>query len=191
MTMEALTIRDARVEDAPRLLEIYAHYVRHTAITFEYDVPSLEEFAGRMRCTRTRYPYLVIEADGIVQGYAYAGAFVGRAAYDWSCETTIYLDANAKRRGMGRALYEALAQRLRAMGVLNLYACIGYPEAEDEYLTRNSADFHAHMGFVQVGRFHRCGYKFGRWYDMIWMEKMIGAHSDRQPPVRFGGEVIR
>ena len=191
MTMEALTIRDARVEDAPRLLEIYAHYVRHTAITFEYDVPSLEEFAGRMRRTRTRYPYLVIEADGIVQGYAYAGAFVGRAAYDWSCETTIYLDANAKRRGMGRALYEALAQRLRAMGVLNLYACIGYPEAEDEYLTRNSADFHAHMGFVQVGRFHRCGYKFGRWYDMIWMEKMIGAHSDRQPPVRFGGEVIR
>ena len=86
--------------------------------------------------------------------------------------------------GMGRALYEALADRLQAMGILNLYACIGYPQVEDEYLTRNSARFHEHLGFALVGTFHNCGYKFGRWYDMVWMEKIIGEHRPDQPPVQ-------
>ena len=69
------------------------------------------------------------------------------------------------------------------MGILNLYACIGYPEQDDAYLTGNSAAFHAHLGFCRVGEFHRCGYKFGRWYHMIWMEKIIGTHRAPQPPV--------
>lgn len=170
-------IRNASIEDAERILEIYAYYVKNTAITFEYDVPTLEEFQDRIKNIRKRYPYLVIERDGIIQGYAYAGTFVGRAAYDWSCETTIYLDHNAQKRGMGRKIYEALEDRLRQMGILNLYACIGYPEQEDEYLNRNSADFHAHLGFKKAGEFHKCGYKFGRWYNMIWMEKIIGEHQ--------------
>ena len=145
--MQDITIRNASLADAPRILEIYAWYVEHTVITFEYDVPSLEEFEGRMRRTMQKYPYLVIERDGRVEGYTYAGPFVGRAAYDWACELTIYLDHDARKHGMGRALYEALADRLQAMGILNLYACIGYPQAEDEYLTRNSARFHEHLGF--------------------------------------------
>lgn len=131
-----------------------------------------------------RYPYLVAEQGGKIQGYAYAGPFVGRAAYDWCCELTIYLDPDARKCGIGRMLYEALEQRLKAMGILNLYACIGYPEQEDEYLTKNSADFHAHLGFQEVGRFHNCGYKFNRWYHMIWMEKIIGAYEGNQPPVK-------
>ena len=81
------------------------------------------------------------------------------------------------------ALYEALADRLQAMGILNLYACIGYPQAEDEYLTKNSAQFHEHLGFTLAGTFHNCGYKFGRWYDMIWMEKIIGEHRPDQPDI--------
>ena len=157
--MQDITIRNASLADAPRILEIYAWYVEHTVITFEYDVPSLEEFEGRMRRTMQKYPYLVIERDGRVEGYAYAGSFVGRAAYDWACELTIYLDHDARKHGMGRALYEALADRLQAMGILNLYACIGYPQVEDEYLTRNSARFHEHLGFALVGTFHNCGYK--------------------------------
>ena len=185
---DAVTIREADVADAARLLEIYAYYVQNTAITFEYDVPSLSEFQRRIRNTKRRYPYLVIERDGVIRGYAYAGPFVGRAAYDWSCELSIYLDRAARKRGLGRRLYEALDARLREMGILNLYACIGYPEEEDEYLTRNSADFHAHLGFATVGEFHNCGYKFGRWYHMIWMEKLIGAHQAAQPPVRFRSE---
>ena len=180
-----ITIRDAEIADAERLLEIYSYYVQNTAITFEYEVPTLSEFQNRIRNTKKRYPYLVIEQDGSIQGYAYAGPFVGRAAYDWSCEMTIYLDRAARKCGLGRKLYEALEARLREMGILNLYACIGYPEEEDEYLTRNSADFHAHLGFTTVGQFHNCGYKFGRRYHMIWMEKIIGAHRAAQPPVKF------
>lgn len=178
-----VAVRDATIADAEQILRIYDYYVKNTAITFEYDTPSLEAFQERMERTMSRYPYLVIAKDQRIQGYAYAGPFVGRAAYDWSCETTVYLDRNAQKNGMGRKIYEALERKLREMGILNLYACIGYPEVNDEYLTTNSADFHAHMGFVKVGEFHKCGYKFGRWYHMIWMEKMIGKHGDRQAPV--------
>ena len=176
-------VRSAAMEDAERILEIYDYYVKNTAITFEYETPSLDEFKGRMEKTMRRYPYLVILEDGRIQGYAYAGPFVGRAAYDWSCALTIYLDRSARKRGMGRALYEALERVLRDMGVLNLYACIGWPEHDDEYLTTNSAGFHSHMGFVKAGEFHKCGYKFGRWYSMIWMEKLIGEHGTEQPPL--------
>lgn len=174
-----LAVRDAVIEDAKRILEIYDYYVKNTAITFEYNTPSIEEFKERMKRIMSRYPYLVITKDNIIQGYAYANAFVGRAAYNWSCEVTVYLDHNAKKNGMGRKIYEALESKLQKMGILNLYACIGYPKAKDEYLTTNSADFHAHMGFVKVGEFHNCGYKFGRWYHMIWMEKIIGEHTQK------------
>lgn len=183
--METMTIRDAGMKDAGRILEIYAHYVKNTAITFEYEVPTMDEFQKRIQRTLAHYPYLVIQQGGGIKGYAYAGPFVGRAAYDWSCETTVYLDRTSQKCGLGRKIYEALEDKLREMGILNLYACIGYPEHEDEYLTKNSADFHAHLGFTQVGEFHNCGYKFGRWYHMIWMEKVIGEHRAEQPPVKF------
>lgn len=179
-----IQVRNAVMADAERILEIYDYYVQHTAISFEYTTPTLAEFRGRMEKTMARYPYLVAEQDGIVMGYTYAGPFVGRAAYDWSCEMTIYLDPAAKKTGMGRKLYEAMEQALGEMGIQNLYACIGYTEREDEYLTNNSAQFHAHMGYEPVGIFHKCGRKLDRWYDMIWMEKIIGTHGDCQPPVR-------
>lgn len=173
-------IRDAEMADVGRILEIYGYYVKNTAISFEYDIPSVEEFKKRMERIMKRYPYLVIVKDNAICGYAYADAFVGRAAYDWSCALSVYLDKDAQKSGMGRALYEALEDELRKMGILNLYACIAYPIAEDEYLTTNSADFHAHMGFAKAGEFHKCGYKFGRWYNMIWMEKIIGEHGEGQ-----------
>lgn len=178
-----ITVRSAALGDAERILEIYDYYIKNTAITFEYTAPSLEEFRGRMEKTMQKYPYLVAEKDGVIAGYAYAGAFVGRAAYDWSCETSIYLDKNARKCGIGKTLYTALEKELKEMGILNMYACIGYPAEEDEYLTKNSADFHSHIGFTQVGEFHKCGYKFGHWYNMIWMEKIIGEHKENQAPV--------
>lgn len=182
--MDKVTVRDASIEDAERILEIYAYYVTNTAISFEYEVPALKEFQNRIENTLRHYPYLVVEKNGIIQGYAYAGPFVGRAAYDWSCELTVYLDHASRKCGLGRKIYEALEERLRDMGILNLYACIGYPEQEDEYLNKNSADFHARLGFTKVGEFHNCGYKFGRWYNMIWMEKIIGEHGAGQMPVK-------
>lgn len=179
----AITIRTAALPDAERLLEIYRPYVEETAITFEYDVPTIDEFRGRMTRVLEKYPYLVAERDGTIVGYAYAGPFVGRAAYDWSVETTIYLDRAVRRQGIGKALYTALETVLGAMGILNLNACIGYPEVEDEHLTRNSVEFHAHLGYQWVGQFHNCGYKFGRWYHMVWMEKMLGEHPVQPDPV--------
>lgn len=182
-TTEHVIIRNATLADANRLLEIYAYYVRETAITFEYEAPSVEEFARRMACTQERYPYLVAEVDGQVKGYAYAGPFKERAAYDWSCELTIYLAREARGGGLGRLLYASLEDALGRMGMLNLYACIAYPQVEDEFLTRNSVKFHEHLGFTLAGRFRSCGYKFGRWYDMVWMEKVIGGHLDSQAPI--------
>lgn len=185
-----ITIRNASLDDAERILEIYDYYVRSTAISFECVTPTIAEFRERMKNIMKKYPYLVILKDGQIAGYAYAGAFIGRAAYDWSCELTIYLDRNVKKCGLGRQLYEALENELRKMGILNMYACIGYPEKEDEYLTTNSADFHAHLGFVKVGEFHNCGYKFNRWYHMIWMEKIIGKHEENQPAISLYPESI-
>ena len=176
-------IRDARVDDAKVLLEIYSYYVELTAISFELTTPSLSEFKHRITEIQKHYPYLVIEKDGIVKGYAYAHLFVGREAYSYSAETTIYLDPDSRGKGLGRKLYEELENRLKKMGIINLYACIGVTGNEDEHLTNNSCDFHSHIGYKTVGVFEKCGRKFSRWYDMIWMEKLIGEHVENPAPV--------
>lgn len=170
-------IRAARVEDAGEILEIYAPYVRKTAITFEYDVPDLEEFTGRIQKTLQRYPYLVAETDGEILGYAYTSPFSERAAFAWAAEVSIYLKENMRNRGLGKALYHAIEEISKAQNITNLNVRIGYPEIEDEYLTKNSVQFHTHMGYSKVGEFHNCGYKFGRWYHLVCMEKMIRPHD--------------
>lgn len=173
--------------DAAGLLEIYGPYVEHTAISFEYAVPSLEEFQGRIRSISAKYPYLkAVDDDGTILGYAYAGAFKTRAAYDWAVETTIYVRREQRRSGVGRELYEALERSLKGMGICNLNACIAYTKEPDAHLTNDSMGFHEHLGYKMVGTFHQCGYKFGTWYDMIWMEKLIGPHEGNQHPVQFG-----
>lgn len=176
MTETKMLIRSALPDDAGRILEIYSYYIENTAITFEIDVPSPDEFKKRITKTLARYPYLVLEEDGRIEGYAYAGVFYDRAAYDHSCEETIYLDRNSHGKGYGRLLYGELEKELKARGIINLYACIADPVVEDEHLTSNSELFHAHLGYVKTGEFHKCGYKFGRWYNMIYMEKIIGEH---------------
>lgn len=184
-------IRIAQETDAEALLALYAPYVEKTAITFEYDVPTPEEFRGRIRHTLDRYPYLVAEEDGEIMGYAYAGAFKARSAYDWAVETSIYVAEGAKRQGYGRMLYETLEKLLALQHIINVNACIAYPETEDAYLTRDSVAFHTRMGYRLVGQFHKCGYKFGRWYDMAWMEKCLSAHPDKPLPVMPFGAVRR
>lgn len=189
MEKSMVQIRAAEEQDAKELLEIYAPYVRNTAITFEYQVPSVQEFAERIRHTEERYPYLAAVCDDEILGYAYAGTFYGRAAYDWAAETSIYVRKDKKGLGVGGQMYEALEKCLTAQGILNLNACIAYPETEDEYLTKDSVRFHTHLGYRLVGTFHQCGYKFHRWYDVVWMEKHIGSHREYQPPVRLFSEI--
>ena len=237
--MGELKFRVARPEDAEALLAIYAPYVEETAITFEYEVPAVEEFRARIAHTLQTYPYIVAveeqsanagtaHVDGVpasstpaagayaagrtcrtsehIIGYAYVGRLHERAAYDWTVETSIYVDRSARKHGLGRQLYERLEAILRAMNIISVNACIAYPGTmnvaadaasaadrsqtnlregasdidagigEDPYLNTNSPDFHAHLGYQLVGHFHACAYKFDRWYDMIWMEKWIAPH---------------
>ncbi len=188
MDLSKTTVRIASTSDAAQLAKIYEPYVLQTAITFDYVALTAEEFAHKIESTLERYPFLVAERDGRVVGYAYASQFKDRAAYDWSCETSIYVDMSERHAGTGKALYLALEAALARMGITNLNACIGYPAEPDEYLDRNSVEFHEHLGFAWVGRFHRCGYKFGRWYDMVWMEKEIAPHPAIPKPVRSFSE---
>jgi len=178
-----IRIRNVRLEDVEALIEIYRPYVENTSVTFEYVVPSFEEFAERIQKITKRYPYLVAEVEGKIVGYAYASTFKDRAAYDWCVETSIYLSEEQRGKGIGKRLYQALEEELKNRNILNANACITYAEFEDEYHTNASMHFHEKMGYTFVGRFHKCGYKFGKWYDMIWMEKMLGEHRENPPKV--------
>lgn len=173
-----LMIRPTCEKDAAALARIYAYYVEKTAITFEYTAPDMAEMERRRQEISQRYPYLVAESDGKVVGYAYAHAFYGREAYAWSVESSIYVDVNIRKYGIGRKLYEALEKALKSMGILNINACIAVPrDNQDPYVTNGSLNFHQRLGYTLVGRFHNSGYKFDRWYDVVWMEKMIGPHT--------------
>lgn len=179
----AVSIRMASPDDAEEILKIYAPYVTDTAISFEYSVPSLEEFSGRIGRTLEKYPYLAAVENGRIAGYAYASPFKERSAYGWSVETTVYLRQDCRGRGIGKIIYTALEEVLRQQNILNLNACIGYTDTPDGHLTNASEQFHARMGYKLVGHFTKCGYKFGEWYDMIWMEKLIGEHKENPLPV--------
>ena len=188
MNTDKFIIRDAAIDDATALLSIYSPYVEKTAVTFEYDVPSAEEFAQRIQTISARYPYLVlvqndsgnkVNDDKVVcnkkiVGYCYASTFKDRAAYDRCVETSIYIKQGEHGKGFGRALYLELEKRLKNQGILNSYACIAYAKPGNTHLDNGSFLFHQRMGYSLVGTFHDCGYKFGQWYDMVWMEKNAG-----------------
>lgn len=167
-------IRNATPDDAPALLGIYAPYVEKTGITFELEPPTVEVFRQRIAKTLEKFPYLAaVDDDGIIVGYSYASTLRPRPAYNHCAEVSIYIREDARRRGIGTALYAELERRLRAMGIINLYASITWVEGTNSHLTRQSPLFHERMGYTKVGHFHRCGNKFGEWFDMIWMEKIL------------------
>jgi len=185
MMIDDISIRFAKPEDAKELLKIYAYYVTDTAISFETEVPSEEEFKLRIEEVLKSYPYIVACKDDEILGYAYLHSFVGRKAYELSAETTIYLNPDKKKMGIGKKLYSVLEDIAKAQNITNLYSCIGYVDKEDEYLNNNSVQFHEHIGFRMVGKFENCGHKFGRWYHMVWMEKIIGEHKKIREFIRF------
>ena len=168
-------IRLATEDDAPSILEIYAPIVRETPISFEYDVPTEAEMRGRIRSKLEHYPWLVMENEGELMGYAYAGRWRDRAAYDWSVETTVYVSAKARRGGVGRTLYNALFEALREQGFVLAVAGITLPNA-------GSVGLHEAVGFMAMGVARNAGYKFGRWHDIgFWQLQLQDPPDDPKP----------
>ncbi|MBP3312026.1 MAG: N-acetyltransferase [Butyricicoccus sp.] len=173
-----MKLRVAAAADSAALLAIYGQYIE-TTITFEYVLPDVREFAGRITGTLAEYPYLVCEEDGRILGYAYAHRAQARAAYQWNAELSVYLDRSCTGRGLGRMLYRALIDLLRMQGVKTVYGCVTHPNRPSEAL-------HARLGFAPLGTFHKAGYKCGAWHDVTWFEKEIAPHADAPtPPVPF------
>ncbi|MCH5283777.1 MAG: N-acetyltransferase [Treponema sp.] len=172
-------MRAAVPDDAKELLEIYAPYIERSAISFENTVPTVANFRKRISDTLKTYPYLVLVCENEILGYAYAAPFKNRPAYNWCVETTIYVKHGYARRGLGKKLYSALENILRSQNILNMNACIAHTSGASEYLTNASEEFHKKMGFKKAAHFSQCGFKFGKWFDMVWMQKIIGPHTEK------------
>lgn len=166
----AAVIRLARDADAEQMLAIYAPAVRETAVSFELDLPTESEFRQRIADTLKYAPWLVCEAEGNILGYAYAGKYHVRAAYQWSVEISTYVHSRWRRQGIARGLSVSLLECLRLQGYYNAYACIALPNPASVALAKS-------LGFKPIGVLPSAGYKLGRWHDVGWWELALQEHS--------------
>ncbi|HEM4671365.1 TPA: N-acetyltransferase [Streptococcus suis] len=166
-----IRIRSVKIEDAADLVAIYAPYVEGTAITFETEVPTVEDFASRIKKTLEKFPYLVAEEEGALVGYAYASTYYARAAYDWTVELSVYVSKEARGKGIGSLLYDAIEDDLKARGFKNFLACIAIPNPA-------SLALHEKRGYEQVAHFKNVGYKFDTWHDIVWLQKSLVGEMD-------------
>ncbi len=169
-----MKIRGASELDAKACAAIYAPYVRETAISFELEPPSVAEMAERISKTVETHAWLVLEDDdGRVVGYAYGGPMKPRAAYRWSCEVSVYLEVGRRRTGGGRALYEALFDRLTERGYRTAIAGMMLPNDASEGLHRS-------LGFEPIGVYRKIGWKHNTWHDVAWAQRALAVTDD--PP---------
>ncbi len=176
--MADIIIRNVNYNDAQAIVQIYRPYVEETAVTFELTVPDEKEMLERIKTISAKYPYLVAEKNGEIIGYIYANVFKSRECYRWSVESSIYVKREYTKSGIGKALYRELEKRLVKMGIVNVYASVAYAEIADEYVDNNSKYFHEHIGYTPCAHFKKCANKFGRWYDIVWLEKNIAEHIE-------------
>lgn len=172
-------IRLATVADAEEILAIYAPYIRDTSLTFETEVPALEQFADRIRHYLQNWPWLVCEMNGMIAGYAYASRYRERVAYQWSVECSVYIHDDFQRYGVARSLYEALFEILRRQGYRNVYAVINLPNDK-------SVALHERCGFRYFATYEKVGYKLGQWKNVGWWRLILNDFSDEPaPPIAF------
>jgi phosphinothricin acetyltransferase len=173
-----IEVRTARPEDATAILGIYAPYIHNTVFTFETEVPSVEDFSRRITNCLDRFPWLVLTVNGKVEGYAYASAYRDRAAYQWSCECSIYFGKVLKGKGAGFHLYQALFRILQWQGIRNVYAVITLPNEP-------SVRLHQKCGFQYLVTYDNVGYK-GGWQKVGWWSLRLNDFiPDPPPPVKF------
>lgn len=178
------TIRFMGDEDIADILAIYESYITDTTITFECNVPSLEEFTKRTKTIASDYPYLVCLIDDKIVGYAYAHRHHERDAYQWNAELSVYIHKDHMRCGIGKVFYNALMDILKLQNIRNVYGCVTVPN-------ENSERFHESFGFRRVGDFFNTGYKLGAWLDVAWFEKAIGAYDADPKPILSISELDR
>lgn len=159
-------IRQARPEDAPALLAIYAPFVERTAVSFETEVPTAAAFAERIAKSLAGWDWQVAEEAGICLGYAYGSAHRERAAYRYTCEVSAYIAPGQRGRGLGRRLYTDLFDRLAARGLCTALAGVAQPNPA-------SMALHRALGFTPVGTYQRAGWKFGAWHDITWLQRPL------------------
>ena len=170
-----MDIRVATEDDAERILEIYAPFVRDSAISFEDDVPSLEEMRRRIRDKLATYPWFVAEDETGILGYGYAGPLRDRAAYRWSAEVSMYIRDDVRHTGVATAIGMKLTESLFRMGIVNLYGGTTLPNEASEGIYKKS-------GFESAGVWRNAGYKFGRWHDVGWYQRAIRDVGAVPPP---------
>ena len=168
-------IRLATLDDAPAIAAIYRPIVESTPISFETVAPDADEIRRRIHEVLGAHVWLVCERDGVVAGYAYASKHRARAAYQWSVDTSVYVDDRFRRRGVGHALYLSLLAVLSAQGYANAFAGITLPSPA-------SVGLHERVGFTPLGVYRRVGYKLGAWHDVGWWQRPLDR-SDAVPPV--------
>lgn len=168
-----IKIRLATEPDCRDMLDIYAPFVKNTAVSFEYTVPSIDEFRCRLEEIQRKYPWIVCEIDNRIVGYAYASPFNKRAAYDWSADYSIYVNPDCHGMKIGTALYSCLTELLKLQGFYNAFAGVASSN-------KISESFHKAFGFIPVGIYHNAGYKFNNWYDVQWFEYKIA--DTKNPP---------
>jgi phosphinothricin acetyltransferase len=178
-----LKIRLIQSTDCQQVLDIYKPYVTATAITFEYEVPTPEDFADRISTITSEYPWLVCMKDDQIVGYAYASRFRYRTAYQWSAESTVYLAPEAQGMGLGIALYETLFAILRLQGFINVFAGAAMPNEKSERL-------HKQLGFEEIGIFKEIGYKMGKWHSTKWFQLSLADHTLEPAPPRTMPELV-
>jgi L-amino acid N-acyltransferase YncA len=172
-----MVIRPVQIPDAEAVLNIYSPYIESTATTFETTVPTVEDFAARIRINTEKYPWLVAEDEGKVIGYAYASKHREREAYQWCVECSVYVSEDYHRKGIAKELYSKLFDILEQCGYVNIYAGITLPNPK-------SHSFHSKMGFEAIGIYKNIGYKLGRWHDVAWLVKTINPHRNDPPAPR-------
>jgi phosphinothricin acetyltransferase len=177
ITAMPISIRSSTADDIPAITRIYAHAVEYGTASFELNPPNEAEMARRQRALFDGgYPYIVAEAGGTILGYAYAGPFRPRPAYRHSVEDSVYVAPQAHRRGIGRALLDALILRCTEAGFRQMIAVIG-----DSTLQASSIGLHVALGFQLVGTLDAVGYKHGRWLDSVYMQRPLGAGASKEP----------
>lgn len=172
---KSFTYRLATPDDAAALQAIYAPYI-DTSLTFECEIPSVEEFRRRIEERISLYPYIVAESNGTAAGYAYASRLFERAAYDWAVELSVYLDCSCRGHGLGHALYSRLLALLELQGIRSVHGKVTMPNPSSDKLHRN-------MGFRLVGIMEKVGFKLGQWRDVAHYEKLLGDFSETPQPI--------